>query len=297
MSQTDIEMCQMDGNEQGAVVRTQARWWDALVVMILFCLSQVVGGVVCGFVAPLIGMELPNEIMRESVDSEVVEWVRFLQSRMVAVSYFVAMVVCFVMLVAYGRWRGWKASIRFKYPGWAMPFRLLCGYLLLWCVSIALEPLAEMLPGGQDAMGGGGWLLVSAVLLAPLFEEVVFRGYVAGLLKSAYGGLVAWLLSSLLFGVVHGSASVALTATASGLVLGFYYLRYRSLVLVILLHAMNNLTACFLLTVDLESLTLRDVLGDGILYWSVYGACSVVALASLVRMVVVVSRIKRENIS
>jgi len=157
--------------------------------------------------------------------------------------------------------------------------------------------LAEMLPGDQAAMGGGGWLLVSAVLLAPLFEEVVFRGYVAGLLKSAYGGLVAWLLSSLLFGVVHGSASVALTATASGLVLGFYYLRYRSLVLVILLHAMNNLTACFLLTVDLESLTLRDVLGDGILYWSVYGACSVVALASLVRMVVVVSRIKRENIS
>ena len=138
---------------------------------------------------------------------------------------------------------------------------------------------------------------MSAVLLAPLFEEVVFRGYVAGLLKSAYGGLVAWLLSSLLFGVVHGSASVALTATASGLVLGFYYLRYRSLVLVILLHAMNNLTACFLLTVDLEPLTLRDVLGDGILYWSVYGACSVVALASLVRMVVVVSRIKRENIS
>lgn len=297
MSQTEVEMCQMDGNEEGAVLRSQARWWDAFVVLILFCFSQIVGGFVCGFVAPLIGMELPNEIMRESVDPEVVEWMRFLQSRMVAVSYFVAMIVCLAMLFVYGRWRGWRVSIRFKYPGWAMPFRLLCGYLLMWCVSLVLEPLAEMLPGDQSTIGGGGWLLVSAVLLAPLFEEIVFRGYVVGLLKSACGGMVAWLLSSLLFGVVHGSASVALTATASGLVLGFYYMRYRSLVLVILLHAMNNLTACFLLTMDLESVTLHDVLGEGVLYWSVYGLCAAVVLLSVVRMIVVVSRIKRENIS
>lgn len=296
MSQMDVDMNQNTPTAEATQAPQQARWWDALVVLILFCLSQIVGGVVCGVIAPLIGMELPTAIMRESVDPETVEQVRFLQSRMVAISYMIAMVVGLTMIFTYGRTRGWRAAIRFKYPGWAMPFRLLCGYLLLWCISIALEPLAKMLPGEQNAFGGGGWLLISAVLLAPVFEEIVFRGYIAGLLKAACGGVAAWLLSSLMFGVVHGSPSVALTATASGLVLGFYYLRYRSLEMVILLHAMNNLTACFLMTMDLESVTLHDVLGEGALYWGVYGFCCLVALASLTRMVVVVSRIKRDNI-
>lgn len=275
----------------------RAGWYDALVILLLFNLAQVVGGALCGFLAPKIGMELPTEIMRESVDSEVVEYVRFLQSRMVAVSLFLGMIIGLPLVAWYTRLRGVKPSISFRRPGWATSFRLLCGYLLLWCITIAAEPLSEMLPGDQSMLGGGGWLLVSAVLLAPIFEEVVFRGYIAGLLKSAYGGLVAWLLSSLIFGVVHFYPSVILTATLSGLVLGFFYLRYRSLVMVILLHAMNNITACFLLTVDLNEVTLRDLVGEGTLYWCIYVGCVIISLLSLSRMAVVVSRIKRENIA
>ena len=51
-------------------------------------------------------MELPNEVMRESVDPEVVEQVRFLQSRMVAVSYLVAMIVGLLLVRFYSQWRG-----------------------------------------------------------------------------------------------------------------------------------------------------------------------------------------------
>lgn len=274
-----------------------ARWFDLFVILILFNVAQVIGGLVCGFVAPLIGMELPSEIMRESVDSEVVEYVGFLQSRMVAVSYFIAMVVGLVFVGLYVRARGIKTalSLSYKSPGWASPFRLLCGYLLMWCVSIALEPIETLLPGDQSALGGGGWLIVSAVLLAPLFEEIIFRGYIAGTLKSAYGGLVAWIFSSFIFGLVHIIPSVILTATFSGLVLCFYYLRYRSLMMVIVLHAMNNLTACFLQTVNVSNLTMRDVLGDGVLYWSVYVGCVIICLAAFSRMAVVVSRIKNDN--
>ena len=278
--------------------RAKVRWFDAFVILILFNVAQIVGGALCGVLATLIDMELPNEIMRESVDSEVAEYARFLQSRMVAVSYFIAMLVALVLVPIYSRWRGLNRtfSLSFKSVGWASPFRLLCGYLLMWCVTIALEPLSSLLPGDQSSLGGGGWLLVSAVLLAPLFEEVIFRGYIAGLLRSAYGGMVAWLLSSLLFGVVHLIPSVILTATVSGLVLGFYYLRYRSLMMVIILHAMNNLTACFLQTIDLGDTTLHDVLGDSALYWSIYGVCVFISLAAFCRMAVVVKGIKSDNI-
>lgn len=274
-----------------------AKWYDALVALLIFCLSQVAGGAICGLLAPMIGMELPNEIMRESVDSEVVEWMRFLQSRMVAVSYFFALVVGLSLAAIYARSRGWRGLLSFKTPGWAYPFRLLCGYLLMWCVSVAVEPLAGMLPGNQDALGGGGWLIISAVMLAPVYEEIIFRGYIAGALRAAYGGLVAWIVSAVIFGVAHISPSVMVTATASGLVLGFYYLRYRSLVMVVVLHAMNNITACFLQTIDMQDKPLSEIIGDSTIYWGVYALCCVVTLVALWRMAVVVGRIKRDNIA
>lgn len=274
----------------------KGRWWDALVVIALFGVAMLIGGVTCGFIAPLIGMELPTEMMRESVDSEVVEYANFLQSRMVAVSYFVATIVGLLLVRWYSSWRGWREPLSFRTPGWASPFRLLCGYLCMWCVSIAFEPLAELLPGDQSALGGGGWLIISAVFLAPLFEEIIFRGYIAGMIKTSYGGVAAWLLSSVLFGAVHAIPSVMLTATFSGLVLGFYYLRYRSLMMVMILHAMNNLTACFLKTIDMDQMSVREIIANDTIYWVVYGVSSLVAFVALWRMVVVVSRIKSDNI-
>ena len=272
------------------------RWWDALVVMVLFTVAMVTGGVVCGFIAPLVGMELPNEVMRESVDPEVVEQVRFLQSRMVAVSYLVAMIVGLLLVRFYSQWRGWREPFSHRNVGWSFPFRLLCGYLLLWCVGITVDPLAEMLPGDQSSLGGGGWLLFSAVLLAPVFEETIFRGYIAGMLRRSYGGVAAWLVSSILFGVVHGAPSVAVSATCSGLVLGFYFLRYRSLKMVIMLHAMNNITACFLKTMEMDELSVREIISNDKVYWVVYGVSALVTLVALWRMVVAVSRLKSENI-
>lgn len=106
---------------------------------------------------------------------------------------------------------------------------------------------------------------------------------------------MAWILSALIFGLVHVIPSVALTATFSGLVLSFFYLRYRSLVMVIMLHAMNNITACFLHSVDLGDVTFRELLGGGTLYWTIFAFCTVVSVASLVRMGKTVQGIKSDN--
>ena len=185
--------------------------------------------------------------------------------------------------------------LSFRSTSWSTSFRLLCGYLLMWCISIAIEPLVELLPGDQSSLGGGGWLLVSAVMLAPMFEEIIFRGYTAGILRRLYGGMAAWFASSLIFGLVHLIPSVVLSATFSGLVLGYFYLRYRSLVMVIILHAMNNVTACFLRSIDLGDTTFRELLGGGVIYWSVFVFCAVVSVVSLIRMGRTINGIKSDN--
>lgn len=266
-------------------------WVDIVVVLLFFVVSQALGGIICS----ALGVRLPGEAYTTSFDADVLEAAESMQARFVAISYAISMVLCFAMLWIYGRLRGWRYMLSFRAPGWASPFRLLCGYILMWCISIAVEPVASLLPGDQSGLGGGGWLLVSAVFLAPVFEEIIFRGYTAGILRRLYGGLVAWIVSAVIFGLVHMIPSVIMTATFSGLVLSYFYLRYRSLVMVITLHAMNNITACFLHSVDLGDVTLRELLGGGAAYWSVYIFCAVVSLVMLVRMGRVVNGIKSDK--
>lgn len=104
----------------------------------------------------------------------------FLRGRYLAAVYTIAMVLCVTLLALYGRIMGRSARLTFRAPGWASPIRLLSGYLLLWCFSIAVEPLASMLPGRDGDMGTGGWFLLCSIVVAPLFEEIIFRGFLTG---------------------------------------------------------------------------------------------------------------------
>lgn len=275
--------------------KVQLSWVDALVVVVAFIVAQVLGGVAGSVVGGALGIRLPGETMTTSFDAEVLEAAAQMQARFTAVAYLFSMVICYAILLICGRLRRWPVGEWLSLRGMFSPIRLLMGFLLMWCVSIAVEPLSSLLPGDQSALGSGGWLLFSAVLLAPVFEESIFRGYLGGILRKRYGGLAAWLVSAVVFGVVHIIPSVIITATLAGLVLAFFYLRYRSLGLVIVLHAMNNATACFLRAIDMGDVTTREMLGGGTVYWVLYGVALVVSVVALVRMGRVVSRIKSDN--
>lgn len=266
-------------------------WLDAVVVIIAFVVSMGLGGILC----LALGVRMPGETMTTSFDVEVLEAAASMQARFVAIAYLISMVICYAFLFIYFRLRKMplKECVYTRFS--VSPIRLLTGYVLMWFVSIAVEPLSSLLPGDQDALGGGGWLLISAVLLAPLFEESIFRGYLGGVLRKSYGGLAAWIISAVVFGVVHAIPSVILTATLSGLVLGYYYFRTRSLWMVIALHALNNLTACFLRMIDMGDVPVREMLGGGALYWGVYALCTLVAMVSLVSMGRYIKRIKSDN--
>ena len=264
------------------------KWYDVIVILLLFFLSQGGGA----FIAVRLGCTPPDAALFSDTDFEVVENAESQQARFVTITFVFAIIICFTALTTYRILRKWQSHISFRSPSWGAPFRLLCGYLLLWCISITIEPITARIPADQSALGAGGWLLLSAVVLAPLLEEVVFRGYITSGLQYAYGPITAWFISSLIFGIAHGDIAPAINATFCGLVLGFYYMRYRSLMLVIMLHSMNNLTACFLSTVDLDQTPISDILGGGKLYWGIYALCLVVTLLSFVRMYNGLKRLK-----
>lgn len=87
---------------------------------------------------------------------------------------------------------------------------------------------------------GGVSVLLAFVLVAPITEELLFRGWLLQDLKEQYGTGRALVWSSLLFGFVHIEPAAVLYATLGGLVLGAVALRTKSTLASIAMHAGVN---------------------------------------------------------
>lgn len=87
---------------------------------------------------------------------------------------------------------------------------------------------------------GGVSVLLALVLVAPVTEELLFRGWLLQDLKEQYGTRRALVWSSLLFGLVHVEPTAVLYATLGGLVLGAVALRTKSTLASIAMHAGVN---------------------------------------------------------
>ncbi|MBQ2784987.1 MAG: CPBP family intramembrane metalloprotease [Oscillospiraceae bacterium] len=97
-----------------------------------------------------------------------------------------------------------------------------------------MDALEEMSVTGDSLS-----MFLYACIAAPLFEEVIFRGYVLRKLEP-YGRKFAILGSAFLFGIFHGNILQTPFAFVVGLILGYVTLEY-SIVWAMLLHLINNL--------------------------------------------------------
>jgi len=83
-------------------------------------------------------------------------------------------------------------------------------------------------------------ILIALVIVAPVTEELLFRGWLLPDLNEQYGKVPALVWSSVLFGLVHIEPSAVLYATVGGLVLGAVALRTKSTLASIGMHAGVN---------------------------------------------------------
>lgn len=88
---------------------------------------------------------------------------------------------------------------------------------------------------------------ISLVILAPIAEEVLFRGYLLQKLGKRAPTWLAIILTSLLFGAVHMAWNVGIDTFALSIVLCLLRLVTGSLWAPILLHALKNGIAFYLL--------------------------------------------------
>jgi len=104
-------------------------------------------------------------------------------------------------------------------------------------------PLAEQL-ARQDLLSPHGMLagvavVIALVVIAPVTEELLFRGLILRGVASRHGELAGLLLSSMLFGAMHHGTSM-FPALLAGLLLGMVALSTGSTLASMLLHAAVN---------------------------------------------------------
>ncbi len=85
--------------------------------------------------------------------------------------------------------------------------------------------------------------IVYTVIMAPLLEEILFRGLMLGALKKEMPSWVAIAISALAFGAAHGNPIGIIYATLFGVLLGWVFIRTKSILPCIILHMGFNATA------------------------------------------------------
>jgi membrane protease YdiL (CAAX protease family) len=142
------------------------------------------------------------------------------------------------LLPARGVWRSIGLGLLLSVPAWigAQVIGVVVIYLL---ETIGLQPEAGL---ADEALSRADpvILVLALVVVAPIAEEVFFRGVAYNAWLREYGASRALFGSAILFGFIHGSVFLFLPIVALGIVLALVYRSTGSLPAAIALHAGFN---------------------------------------------------------
>ena len=128
--------------------------------------------------------------------------------------------------------------------------------LIVTSISMALFPQADYNEAQNTGFSGLAnqfefvLAFISLVIVAPVAEEVIFRGYLFGKLRKNAQVWISVLLTSALFAIAHFQFNVALDTFALGVVLALLRVASGSIWASILLHMLKNGIAFYFLFVN-----------------------------------------------
>lgn len=195
----------------------------------------------------MLALNLPMNAAEEQMAKETVPVSSLLLSMTLQAAMYVPMIVRFALL---------PKRERTPLGFWRSAGMVTLTIMAVFCVCAAMTQLhldkllMELTgcPEQQDVVqsmmdGNAGQKLVlglAAVVMAPIGEEVCFRGFIYNILRQRTGVLSAALASGLLFGVVHCSVVQLLPLTVFGVLQCLLYEKCKTLWLPMAVHAVFN---------------------------------------------------------
>lgn len=170
-----------------------------------------------------------------------------------------------VVIAAFGltKWTPLSANYLRERHWDAIAWAFLMPIGLLFPLNLIQDVLPFSLPDSLEEMSrmvtASQWSIVVIGFIAPIAEEMVFRGAILRcLLKHARTAdehddkkrkrkvAIAVIVSALIFGLVHIYPAQMVNATIMGLLLGYVYVRTDSILPCIVLHCANNIIICLI---------------------------------------------------
>ncbi len=132
----------------------------------------------------------------------------------------------------------WRAA-----AGW-----IAASIVLIWVIGAALNPFLEageeqgLVPDDWDPDRAAAFAanFVIVALVAPVVEELTYRGLGFAAVQQFFGGGAAVVVTALAFGLAHGLVIALPVLTIFGLILGWLRLRTKSVYPPIILHSIFN---------------------------------------------------------
>lgn len=167
-----------------------------------------------------------------------------------------------------------------------------------------ISNVAEMQSAG---LPGALFMFFMLVVIAPVFEEFIFRGLIMDALKP-YGNGLAIFASGLLFGLYHGNFNQFFYTAAAGIALGYIANVTGSIVPTMIIHAiMNSIGGILNLLMSTESVQTyilngrEDAIPDADMIWvamfGIFMVCVLVlVIVGLVSAVLKIKQIKRYKV-
>lgn len=213
-----------------------------------------------------LALNLPLNEADVALSKEPVPVQTLLFSMVLQAVLYVPMVIRFMLLPKRER----KPMGFWSSAGWVMltVFAVLCVSSVM--AQMHIDKLLMDLTGCpeqqevvQEMMDGNASqkliLALAAVVMAPIGEEVCFRGFVYNILRQRAGVWAAALATGLLFGAVHCSLVQLLPLTVFGVLQCLLYEKCKTLTLPMVVHAVfNGLSVAVILLMPYLPETIRQ---------------------------------------
>ena len=186
-----------------------------------------------------------------------------LDTTIAAVIYIITLLVVIGLPWLVKKYRTTSKEIGIDFsPRWIHLLIAPVGFVAYVFISYILTSLAMRTPfyetnsvqdiGFANLSQGFEYILafITLVIIAPVAEEILFRGYLLAKLRKHVPIWVAVLITSLLFAVVHLSFNVGVDVFALSLVLCFLRIKTGSLWPSIILHMIKNGIAFYFLFIN-----------------------------------------------
>lgn len=242
-------------------------WVSVAWILMYFGLQLLFGVIVLAF-----HFLTHKELLKKAVTGESPEVLQSQLMSQIGLPLIISVLISGLVTLAI-LWRHLRPEGRHEQIGLFSPSKMslgrtiLTGVVLMFGVGVLGELYGRYVVPGEELQAGitqliGGIpktplnhliLFVTIAVIAPILEELLFRGYLQSALMRHMKPWMAIAVASAVFGAVHLQLLAFPLLAALGGVLGYLYYRTGSLKVNIILHMLNNSIAYALMAAGVTS--------------------------------------------